>query len=277
LLILLLSCASLTVWAEPVQLTMPNQQVAEAEYRKGDAGKPAVILLHGFLQTHEFPTIHRLIEGISDSGYTVLAPNLTLGVTHRRQSLACEAIHTHTMRNVVREISTWVQWLKVRHPGPIILIGHSFGSAELLAYLSGKPDPVVRKFIGISLVEGRLKLDEREIGKLVAQLRKQAADPRPHVVTHQFSFCQQYQATPASMASYLEWSPKRILNAINRLTLPHVFIMGGHDDRLGVGWIDKLQRHNRVLLISGANHFMDGEHEFDLLDDVLAELKLDAP
>jgi len=49
--------------------------------------------------------------------------------------------------------------------------------------------------------------------------------------------------------------------------------MGGNDDRLGTGWVDKLKAHNRVKIIPGANHFMDGEHEFDLLDSVLDEMK----
>lgn len=259
--------------AAPVELTLPNKLVAKGEYREGDANKPAVLLVHGFLQTHEFPTIHRLVEGIKDSGRSVLAPTLTLGVPHRGQSLACEAIHTHTMDEVGKEIDAWVKWLKARHKGPITLVGHSFGSVEALAYLSRRPDPAITRFIGISIVEGRLKLTERETAKLITEMRAAVKTGKPRMTTHQFSFCQKYQATPASLLSYLEWTPKRVLDAAARLPMPNLFIMGGRDDRLGNGWVDKLKTRNRVEIIEGANHFMDGEHEFDLLDAVLKELK----
>lgn len=274
-LFLMVYCIGLSAArAAPVELTLPNKLVARAEYHKGDADKPAVILLHGFLQTHEFPMIHRLVEGIADTGRGVLAPTFTLGVTHRRQSLACEAIHTHTMSEVGGEISAWVKWLKTRHKGPIILLGHSFGSVEALAYLSDKPDPAITRFIGVSIIEGRLRLNAAETSKLIADMRRAVRTGEPRVVTHQFSFCQKYQATPASLLSYLEWTPQRVLDASAKLPLPNLFIMGGRDDRLGTDWVDKLKTHNRVKVIAGANHFMDGEHEFDLLDSVLAELNL---
>jgi pimeloyl-ACP methyl ester carboxylesterase len=273
-LFLVMSCVGLAARAEPMELVLPNGLVAKAEYRKGARDRPAVILLHGFLQTHEFPTIHRVAEGISDAGHTVLAPTLTLGVTHRTQSMACEAIHSHTMKEAVHEIEAWVKWLKARQRGPIILLGHSYGNVQVLAYLAGKPDPAVAGFIGVSVVEGQLRLNAAETANLVETMRQAARTGQPRVVTHHFSFCKKYQATPASLLSELEWTPQRILQASARLTLPSLYIMGGRDERLGVGWADKLKAHNRVKVIPGANHFMDGEYEFDLLDAVLAELKV---
>lgn len=271
-LIFLIGLMTTLALAEPVQITLPNKLVGKAEYRKGDPGKAAVVLLHGFLQTHEFPTIHRLMEGIADTGRTTLAPSLTLGVTHRKQSLACEAIHSHALADDLRELDAWIAWLKARHSGPVVLLGHSFGSVELLAYLSERPDPAIRKFVGVSIVEGRLELTEQELDQLIQETRKQAKSGSPTTVTRPFSFCRNYLATPAGLLSYLEWTPKRIIQASQRLAIPGVYIMGGRDDRLGSGWIDRLKRKNRVEVIPGANHFMDGEHEFDLLDAVLKEL-----
>ena len=48
--------------AKPVEPTLSGKLVAEADYRKGDAGKPAVILLHGFLQTHALKHVGREID-----------------------------------------------------------------------------------------------------------------------------------------------------------------------------------------------------------------------
>jgi pimeloyl-ACP methyl ester carboxylesterase len=273
-LFLLMIPYALTALADQVELVMPNKQTAIAEYRKGDPDKPTVLLLHGFLQTHEFPTIHRLTEGLAGAGYSVLAPTLTLGVTYRKQSLACEAIHTHSMEEGANEIATWVDWLKRRNVNNIVLVGHSFGSIESLAYLGTHRDPTVRKMIGVSAVEGRLKVDGAARDKLLQETHALVSAHDKHLITQQFSFCQKYRATPKSMLSYLLWTPERIIAEAGRTRVPTTFIMGSRDDRLGVNWIERLQKSKaKVRVIQGANHFMDGDFEFDLLDNVLLELK----
>lgn len=273
-LFVLLAFFSASALAEPVELVLPNKLTAKAEYRKGEPGKPTVLLVHGFLQTHEFPTIHRLTEGLSSAGYGVLAPTLTLGVTHRKQSLACEAIHTHTMVGGTREIASWLEWLKAKKTTSIVLLGHSFGSVVTLAYLSSQRDPQVRKLIGVSAVEGRLKVDGALRDRLIKETRALVKAHDKQLITQQFSFCQKYRATPESMLSYLEWTPGRILNEAGRLPIQTTFIMGSRDDRLGPNWIEQLQKTKaKVRVIEGANHFMDGDFEFDMLDSVLLELK----
>jgi pimeloyl-ACP methyl ester carboxylesterase len=260
--------------ADPVELVLPNALTAKAEYRVSESGKPTVLLIHGFLQTHEFPTIHRLTEGLSSAGYGVLAPTLTLGVTYRKQSLPCEAIHTHSMAEGAKEIAAWVAWLKARKVQSVVLVGHSFGSVETLAYLSSRPDPLIRKLIGISAVEGRLKVDGAERDALIKQTRTLVKSKSKKLLTKQFSFCQKYLSTPESLLSYLEWTPQRIVAQSNSLSIPAVFIMGSRDDRLGPDWIDQLKKSRaKVRVIEGANHFMDGDFEFDLLDTLLLELK----
>lgn len=263
-----------TALAESVELVLPNKLTAKAEFRKGDPGKATVVLMHGFLQTHEFPTIHRLTEGLAGAGYSVLAPTLTLGVTHRKQSLACEAIHTHTMADGTKELAAWVDWLKARKTTSIVLVGHSFGSVETLAYLKAHHEPLVRKLIGVSAVEGRLKVDGSLRDKVTKETRALVRARDKRLITQQFSFCRKYQATPESMLSYLEWTPERIITEAARLPIPTTFIMGGGDDRLGPTWIERLQKTKaKVQVIQGANHFMDGDFEFDLLDNLLLELK----
>ena len=261
-------------WGEPVTLTLPNKVVVKADYREGDPSKPALVLLHGFLQTHHFPTITRLAESLSSEGYTVLAPTLSLGVTHRNQSIACEAIHTHTLASGVDEINAWVKWLRERKRGQIILMGHSLGNLYNLAYLSSYPDKNIKKFIGISIVEGRLKAGESARSEIVRTLRKQARSSGKQVLENQFSFCQKFRSSPASVLSYMEWGPDKILQAVQKSALPVTMIMGSRDDRLGPDWLERLKKSRaKVIIIDGANHFMDGQHEFDLMDRVLEELK----
>ncbi|MEW5771236.1 MAG: alpha/beta fold hydrolase [Pseudomonadota bacterium] len=278
-LLALLFCLAVTAIAPPlraetVELTLPSRLVARAEFRQGDADKPAVLLLHGFLQTHQFPTIHRLTDGLAGDGYTVLAPTLSLGLPYRAQSMACEAIHRHTVGDDVAELDAWVKWLKARKVKEILLAGHSMGSITSIAYLTGRPDRGVTRLIGISIIEGSLKHGEQSRAPLIRRLRDEVRRGRREVEQHQFSFCQQYYSTPASLLSYLEWGPERILAGIDRVKVPVSMIMGSRDDRLGADWIPRLRKTRaRVIVIDGANHFMDGQYEFDLYDQFLAEVK----
>lgn len=264
--------------AEIVELAMPGKLVAQADFRSGEAGKPAVILLHGFLQTHAYPTVRRLADTLAGEGYTVLTPTLSLGVPQRRQSLACEAIHTHSLEDGVAELAAWVKWLKARRPGKILLAGHSMGSLYVLGYMSRKPDADIAKVVGISIVEGSLKIGEAARPALVQRLRTQALAHGRDLVRTQLSFCTEYRSSVAALLSYVEWGPDRILEAINQIKVPVSMIMGSKDDLLGKDWLQRLKKSRaRVRIIEGANHFMDGPYEFDLVDLFLAELQEPVP
>ena len=260
--------------AQRVGIAIDGNLTAGAEYVAGQADKPAVLILHGFLQTAEFPIIRQLTQHLAGEGYTVLAPTLTLGITGRRQSLPCEAINAHTMQGTAKEIAVWMRWLQKRRP-KVILVGHSFGTVYLLNYLEESHDPAVTKLVGISTVEGGLSMvDSPRRQALLEKLRRQAANPKPTLVRQAFAFCRQYQSTPQGLLSYLEWSPERIIASIERQPTRLAFIMGSADDRLGPDWIGRLQATPaRVHVIKGANHFMDGQYEFDMLERLLDELK----
>ncbi len=273
---LVIVCAMATgpLRAEPVTLKMPDGLVARAEYRQGRSIKPAVLILHGFLQTHEFSTVHRLTDGLAGEGYPVLAPTLTLGITQRKQSLACEAIHTHTLQDDFRELDAWLGWLKKKGHTHIVLLGHSHGSTELMAYVLRGPAVPIDKLIAVSIVEVVSSRDSAVNQALERQLRQLRERGERGPVSRPLSFCRKFVATPESFLSYLEWSPERILASIRKVSIPYTLIMGGHDERLGPGWIERLHETGKtVRMIPGANHFLDGQHEFDLLDVVLAELR----
>lgn len=261
-------------WADTVTLTMPNGLKARADYRKSNPGKPAVLILHGFLLTHEFLTVQRLAEGLHGEGYTVLAPTLTLGVPHRRQSLACEAIHKHRLQDDVKELEVWIRWLSKQTARPIVLIGHSFGSTMLTLLLDARPNPRIGKLIGVSIVEAAASRDARRNQEIETDLRQRLARGERGLVSLPLTYCKRYVATPESYLSYMEWSAERILDVIRRIKTPYVMIMGGGDEGVGPNWIERLEATGkRVHVIPDANHFLDGMHEFDLLEKVLQELK----
>jgi hypothetical protein len=66
---------SLLLWfASAAQAAVVFQDIrpgirAGASYQVGEHNKPAILLLHGFLQTREFPTVATLAGGLHDAGY----------------------------------------------------------------------------------------------------------------------------------------------------------------------------------------------------------------
>ncbi len=262
--------------AERARIELRNGLTAQAEYLSGKPTLPAVLVLHGFLQTHDFPTVATLARGLNESGYTVLAPTLSLGVPNRKQSLACEAVHRHSLDDDLDEIDRWVKWLTSRGHRQIVLIGHSFGSMQLLAYLAGKPDPAVRGYIAASLTETQIGPTPR--AELIERLEDAVARGDHKLVNQPISYCKKYPSNPAALLSYVRWDQARLVKALNAYKGHKLLIMGDADVMIGRKWLSTLQESRTPMaIVKGAGHFMDGEHEFDLLEHSLAQLKKMAP
>ena len=251
--------------AEIVQLEIRPKINASAEYLAGHRDKPAALLLHGFLQTREFSTVATLARSLQDAGYPVLSPTLSLGIPNRAQSLACEAVHRHSMDDDVAEITRWVSWLKSRGHRSIVLVGHSYGSLQLLAYLDGRPDTAVKAYIGASLIEAQIGTASRSA--LIKRLENQI---QGKLVSNNLSFCSKYLSTPEALLSYVRWDRPRILAALKKTPVNVQLIMGDEDQMVGRDWIKMLKdAQTPMVIVAGGNHFMDGSHEFDLLENTL--------
>ncbi len=272
LLLLLVSLFPLAAHAVVVHETLRPGISASADYLMGERDKPAVLLLHGFLQTRDSSTVATLANGLRDAGYTTLTPSLSLGIPNRMQSLACEAVHKHSMSDDVAEIRHWVLWLKARGHRSIVLLGHSFGSLQTLAYLTADADPAVKAMLGISLVEA--KIGETPRAALIAQLEDQVQRKQRTLVSQTLSYCQKYTSPAAYLLSYVRWDQPRTLQALKQSPVSVLLIMGGADANMGRNWIKALQHvQTPLIIVPDANHFMDGANEFSLLDHTLKFLK----
>jgi pimeloyl-ACP methyl ester carboxylesterase len=202
----------------------------------------------------------------------VLSPTLSLGVPNRKQSLACEAVHRHSLDEDLYEVDRWVKWLTSRGHRHIVMVGHSFGSMQLLAYLAGKPDPAVRGYIAASLIEAQIGSTPR--AELIARLQAAVARGDLKLVNQPVSFCKKYPSSPAALLSYVRWDQARILDALNTYKGEKLLVMGDADAVIGRKWLSMLQHNGTpMVIVKGAGHFMDGEHEFDLLDHSMTLLK----
>ena len=265
---------SFTIRAETIITTQTMENVASAQWLEGDPEKKVVMILHGFLQTRDFFTVRRLGDALNEMGYNVLLPTLSLGIDNRSQSLACEAIHTHSLQKDVEEIRNWVDWLHQHTNKPVALIGHSAGSLELLAYLAEEPAPPVSQAILISLVAFAQGPIAKESDAERQQALNQLTQNKNELTNYRLAFCDRYTTTPENYLSYVTWNGNKTLENLNNLSVMPTIVLGSGDRRLGDAWLPSLRETEaEVVLIDGANHFFDHEYEFDLMDSVIELLE----
>lgn len=252
-----------------VALEFSKNITVKASYSKGDMSKPAVLLLHGFLSTSENATVKNLAEAITDAGYSSLRPTLSHGIDRRNQPMACEAIHTHSMQDDVREVQFWIEWLKKQHKD-IILIGHSFGSLIILNQLQTHANPEIKLSIATSLIDLEHAVGKQNINDQLALARQHLKTNNGSLQTYTISYCKKYTSDPASFISYASWNQENILKLLKQLKSPVHIIMGGNDNRMTSNWPELLKKQGSdVGIISGANHFFSEEFEFELHDYIL--------
>ncbi|MBI3778928.1 MAG: alpha/beta fold hydrolase [Gammaproteobacteria bacterium] len=273
LVVLMLFGISAPGRAETLRLQSPDGKYLNAEYHRGDTRRPALLVLHGFLQTNEFHTTQGLISNFSMLGYTVIGPNFSLGISDRRQSMQCQAPHNHSFEDDLREIDFWVGWLKNQGYSRVIIVGHSWGSQHALGYVEAYPQAPVAAVIAVSLVrtEQAAKVQAGQVAKAQAREARRDTSLQPYAL----SFCKTFMATPRSYLSYAHWDDKHVIDSLARLQerkLPVYAVIGSKDNRIDDEWLRELRRNAQVSVIEGANHFFSSIHEFDLSDRIEALL-----
>lgn len=268
--ILLLSFSTSSLATEKtIKLQFDNKISATASYIKGKAEKPAILLIHGFLTTRNHATLKNLNIAIADEGYSTLAPTLSLDIDLRNQGLPCEAIHTHTMQKDVREIESWTNWLLAQGHKNIILLGHSFGSLQMLVYLK-YGNPAIKYAIATSLIDLEHAIGTQKVYSQLKQARQAIKANNNALQEYKISYCKKFVSTPGSFASYAEWDKARILKLLSSVTTPVHIVMGSSDERMNKSWPATLKsRGSKLSIINGANHFFSNEFEFELHDKVL--------
>ena len=277
-----LLCLYFIIWpvyasGETIQETLPSHLTTNAKFHQGEPSKPAVLILHGFLTTFNFNTVYGIFDLLAENGYTVLAPNLTLGINKRTSGLRCEAIHTQKMEDDLSEVAWWVDWLSSRGHKEIILIGHSIGSLHLIIYASQSPKKAVKQVIATGLTyfsQGDAhtvavaKADTERAQKLL-----DAGDTEPSRYT--ISYCAgNFVAPPDVFLSYTRWKQDDVLRAIQKAKVAVSIILAGKDLRFADDWPDMLRKTGAsVSVIKNASHFFDAEHEFELHDKIMSIIK----
>lgn len=274
-IILMLLFLSGLVNAQEIELETSERYIASANFLEGEADKKALLILHGFLQTRNFSTVKRLGDTLHESGFSVLSPTLSLGLHRRRQSLPCEAIHTHSIQTDAAEIKQWVDWLTEKTGKKPTLIGHSSGSITLLNYLDVYGTDGIEKLILISIspfTNEITPVDEKNL----KWARDDLNSGYDSLYTYKLSYCDTYPSTSSAWLSYKQWDQEKLGELTVKYSDLIDVIIGTNDNRLSMEWRDLLQSKGvNISFIEGANHFFDQAHEFDLSDTMESLLDAD--
>lgn len=253
-----------------IEETLPGGLTASADYRPGADNKPAILLIHGFLTVHSFSLIQKIADDLSDNDYTILAPTLTLGISKRGESLPCDALHLHSMRDDLDEIRGWVKWLVKRGHNNIILAGHSTGALQILLMLHDKPMQEISKLIAISMIP----LENNNRSAFEASIKRanaMIAAKDQSIGRFTISYCDNSFIAPAEQyLSYANMHSDIFLNTIKNDKFNVKVILGSEDADVSRGWLDKLDRLGfETVVIPGANHFFSHGHEFELYETLI--------
>ncbi|UQB42120.1 alpha/beta hydrolase [Thiomicrospira microaerophila] len=259
-------------WAQTVSLESSPGFFLQAEFSQPveDNKQVAVLVQHGFLTTNQFHTIRSMVSAINDQGIATLSPNMSYGISGRKDSLKCDSLHTHTLEDNRAEIGAWIDWLQAQGYQHVVLLGHSSGSQDLLFSQATEPHPAVELLILTSV----FYFNGQDIGTKTSDLSRArnmmlTGSPRPEHFS--FLFCKEtYYATPQSFLSYHQLTRQQNLSHLQFVGVPVHAIMGTGDEILqqtGFEWLDELAAVGvKLHLVEGANHFFSSMHEFDLQD-----------
>lgn len=252
-----------------VHFPLPSGPLVSAQYQSGRPDYPAVLLLHGFLQTRDAPPMSSLGQALADAGYTVLMPTLSLGYSQRNQSLACEAMHKHTLQDDTAELAFWVNWLNKNSKRPIVLIGHSNGSAVIMHYIAQHPARNIQGAILASIVPMKVDAVEYQHAR-----KDKTASAQSGLHKYRLSYCQySYLSTATGYLSYAALDEHRVLAELHQAKVPLHLIVGGADQVFAAGWEKRLvTAFPSTIVIPGSGHFFEDGYEFSLLDQVQAIL-----
>ncbi len=261
--------------AQQVQLAMENGMTALADYREGDPRLPAVLILHGFLQTYHFSIVQKLADELADAGYTILAPNLTLGVDSRSEPLTCSAIQNHRFEDSDAELVRWLDWLQGRGHVRVAAIGHSSGAARLVHFLTTPAGKRLAAVIAVSPTFPAAALAPEAQAAQIARARANLARDARSVDRYTLGYCQDnYVAPPAAALSWSQVTPESLASGF-RQGGRRLMVIWGSADRVVPDSLRQVVAGSGVEYhtVEGANHFFSDAGEFELFDLVLAHLE----
>ncbi len=229
-----------------------------------------VLMVHGTLAHNAMDTMANLATVLSERGLTVLSINLSLGIDDRHGMYDCAVTHRHRHLDALDEITVWLDWLKRKGSGPVVLLGHSRGGNQAARFAAERGHPLLRNLVLMAPATwneaAAAEAFERRHGRALAEPLLQAralvkAGRGDEVIPAAgLLYCPGANVTAASFASYYSSDPRFDTPSIlPDIKLPTLVIIAS-DDAVVRNLAARVKpladgKRLRFAVIDGAGHF----------------------
>ncbi len=247
-----------------------------------------VLMVHGTLAHKDMEIIVALQDMLKERVLSSLAVTLSLGIDDRHGMYDCPTPHNHRDGDAMKEIRSWVDWLKIKGASAITLLGHSRGGNQAARYAAGTPDPAVQRAVLVAPAtytpgkpaEGYQRRYKKDLGPILERAQDLAQEGKGETLLEgvDFLYCPGTSVTAATFADYYRANPDRDTpSVIRRIMLPVLAVAGG-GDRINPGFGRKMkhqpQANVKLAVIEDAGHFfldLFGEDLADAIAEFIAK------
>ncbi len=247
-----------------------------------------VLIVHGTLAHKDMEIIVALQDMLKDRVLSSFAVNLSLGIDDRHGMYDCQTPNNHRDGDAMKEIRSWVAWLKGKGVGAITLLGHSRGGNQAARYAAGNPDPAVKRFVLVAPAtstpgkpaRGYYRRYKKDLAPLLKKAQALVREGKGDTLLEgvDFLYCPGTSVTAATFADYYRANPDRDTpSVIKRIALPVLAVAGG-GDRINPGFGRKMkqqpQANVKLVVVEDAGHFfldLFGEDLADAIAEFIAK------
>ena len=239
---LFISFFSQVVSAEVVQINHKNLTLNAKLTLASDKNlsQGVLILVHGTLAHKNMDTIKNISEVLNERGFSTLSINLSLGINNRDGMYDCNKPHYHEHLDALDEIGAWVNWLKAKGAGDIVLFGHSRGGNQALRYVIEKDKNSLKKLILLApstwdMVRSSKNYEKRHgtpLKEIIAKVEDKISSGNGASLIKGIGmlYCSDADATANSFFSYYQKNSRFDTPSIlDELSIPALIIAGGND------------------------------------------------
>ncbi|MBD3671117.1 MAG: alpha/beta hydrolase [Gammaproteobacteria bacterium] len=259
--------------------------IGHLELADGKALSDGVILMtHGTLAHGRMEIMSTLQRLFKQTGLNSLSITLSLDQNERRQMYDCKARHTHQHTDAMTEIGLWLDWLKRRDSGPVVLLGHSRGGNQTAWFASEHGNDLVSKVILIApatwdageVAQSYQNRYKKPLADVYRRAQKLVENGKGDTLLQgvDFIYCEDTSVSAEAFVSYYQDDERKhtphLLNKINKPTL----VFAGSEDTVVTGLTEAVQsmadgEQIRLSVIEGADHFFRDLYAEDMVDEIV--------
>ncbi|GAA4821573.1 alpha/beta hydrolase family protein [Algivirga pacifica] len=240
--------------------------LADAIWKKHEAKKPVIILIHGFKGFKDWGCFNLMAEQWAEEGFLVVKPNFSMDGTTMDmpwEVTDMEAFSENTFTTELDDIGTAVDWIFDDDcPVPNVdlnnvhLVGHSRGGG--MALLKTAEDPRIKKVVTWASIPAITKLFSDDF------IEKWKKNGIAHVINGRTG-----ESLPLKYKIVEDYYTNQdrldIGKAIATLDVPILIIHGSEDETVPVKaahYLHVKQPGSKMLIVEGAGHTFGGEHPY---------------